>query len=814
MGNEINPQWLGVRDFTQDEKSHGDYNQYAKKYDSSLYAGDLTEVTTNVDTFRTDRESMNLDTTLSQNQAYSGISFEDDPTLKSFEADKGRLSQVLTQQETAYKAVLLGANPELSAKKADVEVKQKAYIEALEKDAMAKGYAEPLKVVLQEINQTEKSIADYKTEQTNYEGEDEKLKSQISSLDTEINGYTTQIGVLENSISGYETQMSSLKGQKRTIRPDSDTKADDEAFNARLQSQINALDSKKRIAEGQKAEYERSKTSAEEKKEQCKAKQNEVADKIEAIKQQIQTEEDNLTRLNEQKETIEGEINKYAGNEVKTAMEEYNRAKADYDSAYERAVKEASDKVNDTRAQITELDGKIAARKQELLVIQKQKEAEEKAKAEEEARTNAEAATASSDVGASGSGGSGGIGGGGASGGVGAAGGAPTLQQLQQAVTDAKTELNTAKDDLFSALDGTHNELKQSKAKQELSFTTFIETLQREDSAMAATIKATKKALTAKENELAQVNKDLIQADLTAGDNSVVLQRAEFDLAELKDSQTKMNEVNESELDADKKNELNEMKQKVAKAIQDKEAEITNLRTGASANKAELEGKKSRLENEVVELKNKLKDQMQTAANRYASVASAQKAYNDAVLEYDSKRDALISSKTNDLTTASTKYKEAAETSAKEEAKDFAKDYRFANSDTTIQPGTLKGKLAGKEDLVEQLCQKYGIKDVKFVGAILGVEHSFGRAQSGVGVSCNNYLSYRAAGDTGMKNGNGFGIFSSVDAGLEAGIRNLAAYTSRYNIPEISIDYVDQIGAHYCDAEWSESMRRMYSQMA
>lgn len=816
MSARIDPKWLRVKDYTQAEKTHHDYNRYADKYkESSLYAGDLNDVEVMVDVFKTAREDMKVDKTLSKNKAYSEISFEDDDTLKSYESEKGNLTRTLAEQEKNYKAVLSGATPELSTQKKEVDNKQKAYMKALEEDEVAKTYAAPLKVVLQEINQTEKSIADYKIEQINYEGIDEKLTNQISSLDTEISGYTEQIADLDTKIKGFTNEISNLKGQKRTIKQDSDTKAQDEAFNATIDAQIRNYESKKKIAEGQDAEYERNKTSAKEKRDACDEKQKDVKSKIESLKAQIKTEEDNLSTLKEQKNTLETEIRRCASVSVTAAMTAYNMVKAAYDTLYENSVKTASEKVTATRGKIAQIDGQIAARKQELYVLQKQKEAEEKAKAEEEAIAeddkNTSAASAAN-TGATGGGGS--TTGSGSAGGSGSVDGVKTFQQLQQAATDAKTDLNTAKDNLFSVFDGLHKDLKQSKETQELSFNTFYETLKREDSAMANTIKGTRDSLIKKEKELAQVNKDVINAKMNADDNSIAIQRVEFDLAELRDSQSKMNDVNESELDADKKKQLNEMKQKVAKAILDKEAELTNLRGGATINSSELELRKSKLETEVSELKNKLKEQMQDAANKYASVVSAQKAYNAATLDYDSIRDALISSQTNDFTTAATKYKEATEAASKEEAKDGAKDYRFASSDTTIKPGTLKGKLAGKESLIESLCQKYGIKDVKFVGAIIGVEHSFGAASSGVGVSCNNYLSYRAAGDTGSKNGNGFGIFSSVDAGLEAGIRNLAAYTKRYNIPEISIEYVDQIGARYCDADWCRTMKNIYSSMA
>lgn len=131
---------------------------------------------------------------------------------------------------------------------------------------------------------------------------------------------------------------------------------------------------------------------------------------------------------------------------------------------------------------------------------------------------------------------------------------------------------------------------------------------------------------------------------------------------------------------------------------------------------------------------------------------------------------------------------------------------------SVLKPGTLKGRLAGKEGYIEQLCKKYGISDPKLIAAITEVETGFGTA--GVGVSCNNPMSYRAAGDTGRKNKNGFGYFTTIDAGLEAGIRNLAKYKDWFKISSIDINHVDAIGAHYCDAAWASAVRKSYSKMA
>ena len=116
----------------------------------------------------------------------------------------------------------------------------------------------------------------------------------------------------------------------------------------------------------------------------------------------------------------------------------------------------------------------------------------------------------------------------------------------------------------------------------------------------------------------------------------------------------------------------------------------------------------------------------------------------------------------------------------------------------TIPNGTFGGNFAGTEQYFENLCNEVGVEP-RFAAAIVGAETAWGTA----GVAGNNNpFSYRAPGDCGS-DGYGFGIFSTPEAGLEAGIRNLARYRDDYGIGAIDIDHCEEIGQIYCGEDYS-----------
>lgn len=130
------------------------------------------------------------------------------------------------------------------------------------------------------------------------------------------------------------------------------------------------------------------------------------------------------------------------------------------------------------------------------------------------------------------------------------------------------------------------------------------------------------------------------------------------------------------------------------------------------------------------------------------------------------------------------------------------------SSYSKIKPGLLKGNLAGKEAVITQLCEKYGV-DVALVVSIIGQESGFGTSNL---AKHNNFMGYRAAGDCG-KSANGFGYFSTPEKGLEAAIRNLSKYPERYaSVKKADMNNIDAIGQIYCEGTtYASAIKNIYN---
>ena len=117
----------------------------------------------------------------------------------------------------------------------------------------------------------------------------------------------------------------------------------------------------------------------------------------------------------------------------------------------------------------------------------------------------------------------------------------------------------------------------------------------------------------------------------------------------------------------------------------------------------------------------------------------------------------------------------------------------------------LKGDLEGKEELVCEIAEKYGLDPILVVSIII-LESGWGEAQA----APNNFMGYTGSGD--IASSNRFGAFSSIEAGLEAGIRNLSEYANRYaEVYAVDYDNLDAIGAHYCPGgTWPNKIRAVY----
>lgn len=128
-----------------------------------------------------------------------------------------------------------------------------------------------------------------------------------------------------------------------------------------------------------------------------------------------------------------------------------------------------------------------------------------------------------------------------------------------------------------------------------------------------------------------------------------------------------------------------------------------------------------------------------------------------------------------------------------------------------LSSGKFKGALKGKEKLIEQIANKYGVEP-KLFAAILALESSWGA--SALALQHNNFGGVTGKGDSG-KAGD-FAAFSSVEKGIEAAAKNLAQYTGKYSdVSALDISNVHSIGKHYCvGGNWANKVSTIYNQFA
>ena len=689
-----------IQVFKTDNSTHNDYNTYFNQVypysaaglsnpGANFFNSKLTDLENdaNVDSFKKTHNDMssNIKTTLKDNKAFAGISFSDDEQLKTLESSRTSAQKALDTIQTKYNGILSGSDPVLSAKKKNVDNLQKAYYDALKNDIAAQKYEEPVRVVNEEIAQTEKSISDLMLERTNFANEKSQLENQIAALDVEITGYDSTITQLDGQIAGFDSEIAALKTQKRNVSDDKDQKVKDEAHNASIDAQIKTKTSQKESIVKQKTDIENKKKAANEKKTKNKEQKDAIQQNIEKINSSIEQEKSNLETLKQQKQKLDEQIKQIANETTKKALDAYNEAKNNYDTEYQKAINDVGSKLNELRGNVNKIEVAIAQRKQVLLAMQKQQ------KEEEAKKTTEQSGNAGGSGSTDGSGSAGGSGGTSGAGSADGASGSTETQRLQATMNESQQALNSAKSDIISAFDGTSNTLKPIAEKCKIAWEGFIKSLSSKDSALATQLTELKNNFDAKGKEYVNAEKAVIEAGSGVIDKAIAYEKANFELSELESAKTKLDGTDVSSLSSEKKTEVENMKQKLASAIQTKREEVQRLKTESdnANNISALESRRDTLKTEYNNLKNNLLAEMKKAANKYSEVNSYQIAFDAATKEFETKRESEITSKKEAYKSASTKYKESANASNKASAHDIAKEYSVASaSGGAIQTGS------------------------------------------------------------------------------------------------------------------------------
>ncbi len=393
-----------------------------------------------------------------------------------------------------------------------------------------------------------------------------------------------------------------------------------------------------------------------------------------------------------------------------------------------------------------------------------------------------------------------------------------TLEELEQQKAEKEIEVTDAQKSYNEVYTGENPNVKTAQTKYDSSKADYENLLQQEESLNAEQKQQLQDAITNVEKAVSEV--DNAQITLQEAENAVtsqesVISQNESDISALKGAlgsieSSDADEENKSEINA-KKAELNSQIAEAEKKSNEDKAKLEELKTKQEEAQKTLTDKKAELE-KAQEAKTKLEDEFIVNNEKISQeLKNALETYRTDEKNVQTVKDSEAATAKSAIDKSQGELQEINNKINEKKAEKIKEDNEPVSSASSenLSKGTFKGVLAGKEAVVEKLCKKYGV-DSKFIAAVIGAETGWGSA--GV-ADLNNPMSYRAAGDLG-KNARGFGKFSTIEAGLEAGIRNLAGYTKNYGVGKIDINHVDQIGKIYCEGgEWASLVRSCYSQL-
>lgn len=387
-----------------------------------------------------------------------------------------------------------------------------------------------------------------------------------------------------------------------------------------------------------------------------------------------------------------------------------------------------------------------------------------------------------------------------------------TMEELQAEKATRETTLKEKQSALDAVYSGENEKIKAAKAELDKAQSEYEKALTEDEGAKEfapqvlennektaknqENIDKNAKAITDKENELSTAETALTSLN--------------GELEALTASLSSLPALSGKEEDKEKDAKITAQRAEIEKAISAKKEEITKQEKQVADLKKELEDlntEKDELAKEKQALEEEKAKLDKLVEERCNEITKAKlEAFNKA-------KENLETVKANELKAAKAEVEKAKEgvkeidtKIAEKKALEETKKYSNAQGGD-LKPGLFKGALAGKEDLVNQICHKYGV-DPALVASIIGLESGWGTSNL---AQHNNFMGYRKAGDAGV-NPKGFGYFSTPEKGLEAGIRNLARYTRFSDVASVDFNNLDQIGRHYCEGGvWAGRVRQMHN---
>lgn len=231
-----------------------------------------------------------------------------------------------------------------------------------------------------------------------------------------------------------------------------------------------------------------------------------------------------------------------------------------------------------------------------------------------------------------------------------------------------------------------------------------------------------------------------------------------------------------------------------------------------NSKKEELEKKKGELEAQKTEIQAEIEKKCSEETKK------AMTEYNEAKTNVQTVKQSELSTAQSEVTSAQAAVQEIDKKITEAETKKIEKENKVSSA--SLPEGIMKqdGVLYGKEDVIAEVAEKYGLEP-EFFAAIISLESGYGT--SGYAKNNYNFGGVTGEGDAGYtvrsSDGYKFAKYSSIEKGLDAMASNLASYDSRFdNVNSVDIDNVYQIASHYCpnpEEHWADKVSEIYNRI-
>ena len=555
-----------------------------------------------------------------------------DPKMAQLQQERQVKQDKLTEAQNRYNELVNGTHTEeIRNAKAACDEKQEAYLKAVDESTnpIIQGLKSQIEATENDISSTEQFIQDYTVniEQTTTDIADNNNK--LKAKNSIINSCKNKISSLKSSLSG-------------TV---------DETKKSFLQNQISGFQAQLGQEEAEKATLESIKKSLEEKKAKLEDEKKAAQDKLQVLMQE-KTELDRNVKM-----TFDAGVRK--------ALNEYNEARASYYELMNKAEEEkaaALSEVEAARGEVAEVDAKITEREIEIIQEKMEEQARLAAENNQDQMSPVTGNNRYSDS---------------------QAANEVQVEQLQNNVKEAQSELSAKEAQLYSLYDGTHEEINKLKKTKDVNFDSFCDSLiAAGDTELAKELKAAKQNVDKLENVYLSKCRAVseFESNLGAAANSVGMIAQK--ITGLEDAKSILDNTDRSELKPEQEEDLDRLVSELnaeLDGLTNEKGEAEEIVNDAQTLKR-LKEERDEAREEYVSADNTLTSKMQNAVKAHSDnkdLSSSMEKYTKSKTEYDNKVASVTEELTGEITTLRAKVSSLSQTLGAAEAKKLAAKYRF-----------------------------------------------------------------------------------------------------------------------------------------